>query len=241
MKKIVCITGDVHHINDTKLHVDEYKNAERYIELIEEYNAKATLFVTGRCIVKHHHFWELVSQKPHIELGAHTYNGFSFINKVFDKLNGQPYGPYIFQYYDIFRTVRAFKKIDYKPVSWRTHSYACNKNTRAILPKFGFKIISDLIEYGGKIERNNLTEVPITVLNDDSYLLPLLERESYGEEWILSIIIGNDIKSGMSPIITQLHPVLMQKFDNFKTFRTLLELFVEHGYTFKTMRELVEK
>ena len=239
MKKIVCITGDVHHISDTKLHVEEYKNAERYIELIEEYNAKATLFVTGRCIVKHRNFWELVSQKPHIELGAHTYNGFSFINKVFDKLNGQPYGPYIFQYYDIFRTVRAFKEINYTPVSWRTHSYAGNKSTRAILPKFGFKIISDRIEYEGKIEINKLTEVPITVLNDDSNLLTRTLKDNSFRAKVLSNTIQKNIESGMSPIITQLHPVLMRKFDDFKTFRTLLGAFVEHGYTFKMIRELV--
>ena len=240
MEKTVCITGDVHHINDTKLHVDEYKNAERYIELIEEYNAKATLFVTGRCIVKHRNFWELVSKKPHIELGAHTYNGFSFINKVFDKLNGQPYGPYIFQYYDIFRTVRAFKKINYSPVSWRTHSYAGNKSTREILPKFGFRIISDRIEYEGKIEINKLTEVPITVLNDDSVLINILPEDKI-KAYALSKTIKKNIESGVDPIITQLHPVLMQKFDDFKTFRTLLEAFVEHGYTFKMIRELVEK
>lgn len=239
MEKIACITGDVHHINDIKLHVDEYKNAERYIELIEEYNAKATLFVTGRCIAKHQHFWKWMAQKPCVELGAHTYKGFSFINKVFDKLNGHPYGPYIFQYYDISRTVRAFERIGYKPVSWRTHSYAGDKNTRLILPKLGFKNISE-IDYGGIVKPGNPTEAPINVLNDDAIFLTQVLKEDGLRAKHLYDSIQKSIKGGMNPIITQLHPVLMQKFDGFETFRALLKAFVEHGYTFKTVRELIE-
>ena len=237
MDKSVYITGDVHYINDTPLHADEYKLAERYIDIIEEYNAKATLFVTGRCIAKHHYFWDWMTQKEQVELGAHTYKAFNFVNKVFDKLNGEPYGNYLYQYLDIFRTLRAFKKIKYAPISWRTHSYASNSDTVKILPEFGFKIISDRVEHCGRIKHNHrLVDVPINVLNDDAVLVQRLGERGVK---VFRDTILEDIRCGMTPIITQMHPLFMQKFDNFKTFRTLLKAFVEHGYSFKMLREVV--
>jgi len=239
MGKVVYITGDVHYIGDTPLHMDEYKLAEQYIDIIEEYNAKATLFVTGRCVAKHHSFWNWMAQKEYVELGAHTYKAFNLINKVFDKLNGEPYGNYFYQYLDILRTVRAFKKINYNPISWRTHSYASNNNTMKILPEFGFRIISDRVEHCGKIKYNHrLVDVPINALNDDAVVVKRLGKK--GVKVFRDTVLG-DILRGLAPITTQLHPLFMQKFDNFKTFHTLLEAFVEHGYTFKMLQELVER
>lgn len=239
MNRIAYITGDVHYIKDTNIHIDEYKLAERYINIIEQYNAKATLFVTGRCIMKHRFFWNWMAQKPHIELGAHTYKAFNFINKVFDKLNGEPYGNYFYQYLDILRTVRAFKKIDYTPISWRTHSYAGNSDTLNILPKFGFKIISDRVEHGGEIKVNHeLVDVPINVLNDDAVLVEMLGQKGIK---VFRDTGLKDIQQGVNPIITQFHPLLMANFDDFKTFRTLLEAFVEYGYTFRILKEVIKR
>lgn len=238
MGKIACITGDVHYINDTQIHEDEYKDAERYIKIIEEYNAKATLFVTGRCIKEYPYLWKQVAQKPYIELGAHTYKGFNFINKAFDKWNGQPYGPYVLQYYDIFRTVKAFREtLNYIPISWRTHGYAGNSNTEEILPGLGFKIISDRVEYGGSVKLRScgLLEAPITVLNDDSSII----ISSIDKANALSTSILHDIKDNLTPIITQLHPVLMRKYDNFTMFVKLLEALIERDYEFRMLRELI--
>ena len=246
MDKIVYITGDVHYINDTVLRTDEYKLAERYIDIIKEYNAKATLFVTGRCIAKHHYFWDWMAQKEYTELGAHTYKAFNLINKVFDKLNGEPYGNSFYQYLDIYRTVRAFKKINYTPISWRTHSYASNKNTRRILASFGFRIISDEIVGDGSdnvvctTNKNVLRSTPINVYPDDriAKFYKLGQRQMMKEE-------GEKVEASIlkavaqeRTIITQLHPVCMEWLDNFETFKRILTALQNNGYLFRTISDL---
>jgi len=56
---MICLTGDVHHsslrINESRFIAcgdSEVKIAQRYVELIEKYAVKATLYICGKCFIE---------------------------------------------------------------------------------------------------------------------------------------------------------------------------------------------
>jgi len=244
-ENIVYITGDVHHPSGTSLKMDEVEAVKEYINIVNMHRAKATLFVTGKCISENQRFWREVSEKEYIELGGHTYWAFTFLNKVFDKVFKLPYGPYSYQYLDCWKTVNAFEKIGVKPISWRTHSYAGDKNTAKILPKFDFKIISDRIIEGelSSIDTNGLIDIPINVLNDDEIVAEFKKKSneeniySAGKKVFESIKWAVDMRRD---IVAQLHPISMAILDNFETFDTILTLLSDNNYKFLTLNEMIK-
>ena len=245
MSAVVCITGDVHHPSGTSLKMDEIKAVKGYINRVNVHRAKATLFVTGKCIAGNKRFWRDVSAKEYIELGAHTYWAFTFLNKLFDKIVKSPYGPYSYQYLDCWKTVNAFEKIGVKPISWRTHAYAGDKNTAKILPTFGFKIISDRIVQGelNVTYSDGLMDIPINVLNDDGIVAEFKkkpdERNIYsaGKKVFASLKEAVDMRRD---IVAQLHPISMAILDNFETFDAILALLYHSNYEFMTLQEMIK-
>lgn len=244
----VCITGDVHHDIGFALEESEVSATADYIKILNIYNSKATLFVTGKCIDNDREFWSDVSKN--VELGGHTYSAWSpkifhkkLVHGFYGKVFGTEYGPYLYQYYDIRRAVKSFRKINIKPVCWRTHAYASNENTRKILPKFGFKIISDEIVEGKKImiDKENLITVSINTHNDDDIFKFFTEEreermKEEGERVINSIF---NLITQKEDIVAQLHPMCMQVLDNFKTFEIILETLHDNNYSFCTLKEFV--
>ena len=244
----VCITGDVHHDLGFALDESEASATADYIKILNKYNLKATLFVTGKCIDGNSEFWSNIPKS--IELGGHTYSAWSpmifrkklvhwFYNKVF----GTEYGPYLYQYYDIWRTVKSFEKINIKPACWRTHGYASNENTKKILAKFGFKTISDEIAEGEKIviNKGNLISVPINAHKDDDIPKFFIEREEgkmkeEGEKVKNSIFYLINQKED---IVAQLHPICMKVLDNFEKFEKILKTLYDNNYSFYTVTEFV--
>ena len=219
-----------------------------YIKIVQTFKSKATIFVTGKCIDENRQFLETIP--PEIELGGHTYSAWSpkiFSKKLvhwgYDKLFGTEYGPYSYQYYDIWRTVKSFEKINIAPICWRTHAYASNENTKKILAKFGFKIISDAITEGEKmaISGGNLLSVPINTRTDDNisnFFVEGQERKMREEGEKVKNSIFNLIEQKRN-IVAQLHPVCMKVLDNFETFETLLKTLHNNNYSFYTLREFV--
>ena len=244
-ENVVCITGDVHHSSGTSLKMDEIEATRRYIKLVNRYRAKATLFVTGKCILENQIFWREISEKEYIELGAHTYWAFTFLNKVFDKVFKSSYGPYSYQYLDCWKTVKAFEKIGVKPISWRTHSYAGDKNTAKILPKFGFKIISDRIVQGelNLTNSDGLMNIPINVLNDDGIVAELKKKSNEKNIYSAGKNVFESIKEAVDmkrDIVAQLHPISMAILDNFETFDAILTLLSDNKYEFLTLKEIIK-
>ena len=243
----VYITGDVHHDLGFNI-VPDIEAAREYIKIIQKFNSKATLFVTGKCVDENRQFWERIP--PEIELGGHTYSAWSpmifrkkLVHWFYDEIFGTEYGPYLYQYCDIWRTVKSFEKINIKPACWRTHAYASNENTKKILAKFGFKIISDEIAEGEKIviTKGNLISVPINAHNDDDISKFFIEGEEgkmreEGEKVKNSIV--NLIEQKWD-IVAQLHPISMKVLDNFETFESILKTLHDSNYSFCTLREFV--
>ena len=244
----VCITGDVHHDLCFALDESEVSATADYIKILNKDNLKATLFVTGKCIDGNSEFWSNIPKS--IELGGHTYSAWSpkifskkLVHWFYDKVFGTEYGPYLYQYYDIWRTVKSFEKINIKPVCWRTHACASNENTKKILAKFGFKIISDELTEGEKIAINedNLISVPINTRNDDNifeFFIEGQERKMKEEGEKVENSISNLIKQE-EDIVAQLHPVCMKILDNFENFETILKNLHVNNYSFYTLTEFV--
>jgi len=243
----VCITGDVHHDLGFNIVLD-IEAAREYIKIVQKFNSKATLFVTGLCIAKNRQFWETIP--PEIELGGHTYSAWSpkifrkkIVHGFYEMVFGTEYGPYLYQYYDILRTVKSFEKINVRPVCWRTHAYAGNENTKKILPKFGFNIISDKIAEGEKIviAKGNLISVPINTHNDDDIPKFFVEGEK-GEMKKEGEKVKNSIFNLIEQkwdIVAQLHPICMKVLDNFESFETILKTLRDNNYSFCTLTEFI--
>lgn len=244
----VCITGDVHHDLGFVLRGSEASAAADYIKILDVYNSKATLFVTGKCIDNNTEFWSTISKN--VELGGHTYSAWSpmigrkkVVHWFYGKAFGTEYGPYVYQYYDVWRTVKSFEKITIKPVCWRTHAYASNETTKKILPKFGFKILSDEIADGDKItvSKGILISVSINTRKDDDIFKFFTEGQKgkMREE-------GERVKDSIfylikqkKDIVAQLHPICMKVLDNFESFEAILKELCDNNYSFYTLKEFV--
>ena len=149
---IACITGDVHHpLSSTWWDKNEVRFSEEYVEIINSLKAKATLFVTGKCIKKNKSIFKDISKNDNIELGGHTYYAFKILPYVSPNhlaalsnlIVGSPYGPKLWQKIDIIKTINAFKEIGINIKAWRTHCYAGDKTTYSILDNLGIIVVSD--------------------------------------------------------------------------------------------------
>lgn len=260
----VCLTGDVHH--DCRPKYDfrksefleiqsrtrrwEYRTAEEYWTIANHHDFGVTLFVTGKSIEEHEAYWESLSKKKGIELGAHTYAAmpFDYLHALFGKTIKSYYGPYIYQRIDIKKTLAAFNRIHLRPLSWRTHGYWGNRTTNNLLSEFGFKVVSDNCRMGtlqmepfGK--NGNLKQVPINVLPDDRIFgfycnkdYENMRRE--GKKVKDSILNGIAKKRDM---VVQLHPICMRILDNCQTYEQILNRLSENNYLSLTMTALSEK
>jgi len=238
------ITGDVHHHIGYSFTKKEHLLAERYAQIIREHEAKATLFVTGKCIERERDFWiKLLSTHNHIELGGHTYSALKpdILHSVFKQFFNSRYGPYFYQYADISKTTNALKKLGIAPMSWRTHSYQGDANTFQILQKLGFTVVSDLIMPGQLriLKVGSLYHIPVNVRPDDAIYIHLLKGDYPQVK-----VEGRRIKEGIHnsilrghDIVAQLHPSSMKLLDDFNTLTEILDMLRQHNYTFIKLSE----
>lgn len=243
-QKIACVTGDVHHkLSNWWWRRNEVNFAREYAEIVSSLKVKATLLVTGRCVEENLELFKALSKMPNIELGGHTYSAFKpkIIRKFFELLFWSSYGPRFYQRMDVIKTLNAFAQIGTRPVSWRTHCLASNRNTILVLNSLGFKVISDEMSTGNfffRREIGDLFQIPITMPIDD----PVLYGENKSNKlWKKNYfeVLHNEI-SKENVIVTQFHPICMKKLDNFKTFKSVLVTLKENDYTFLTLRELYQ-
>ena len=135
---MICLTGDVHHmslrINDQRFIPDpgdtEVKIAGRYVELLQKYGVKATLYVCGKCFTEEWDDLKRVVSSEMVEIGGHQYRArqprpwFDWYGAKTGNWNG----PRWYQSWDIRKTVEVCeRKTGYRMVSWRNHSYMRDK------------------------------------------------------------------------------------------------------------------
>ncbi|MFW6048524.1 MAG: polysaccharide deacetylase family protein [Candidatus Natronoplasma sp.] len=240
----VAITGDVHHyLGNHLIEKKEHLFAKEYLEIISEYDAKATLFVTGKCIENHQEHWKRLHREYPLEIGGHTYYAFQppsifyGYKDLFGRF-GLTYGPLFYQLLDISKTVRAFEKANIPIQSWRTHAYRGDKVTGKLLPDFGIKYVSEL----KSLPNEKLIDLPINCYPDDHVFLATLTEKKFDPEEEMrkvkeSISKNIELKKDM---VIQLHPGSMKVLDDYKTFNSIIEKLIDAGYEFKTISELGE-
>jgi len=255
---MICLTGDVHHMslrcNDQRYLTvpgdTEVKVAQRYLALLEQYGVKTTLYVCGKCFVEEWEDLEPVVRSPLVEVGGHGYRARQ-PRPWFDwygERTGNWNGPRFYQAWDIRTNVRVCeKKIGYRPISWRAHSYKVDPNTYPLLAHYGLKLISDEISadnlWPERIQ-NGLISHPMNVIPDHDHLyhahrtrefVEAANRRSYGadafgavsytiEQWgelVLKQAQAIEQHGGLATILA--HPICMYLADEFTTLEKLLE------------------
>jgi peptidoglycan/xylan/chitin deacetylase (PgdA/CDA1 family) len=241
---MIYLTGDVHSSRMGEWEQDkigsEIKAAERYLEILEEYQLKSTLFINGICLDEN---WEEVKPLLNnlVELGGHTYNNFNGMNifksYISRKIFGCIYGSKKTQRGDIEKTKRAFVKRDLEMKSWRTHAFGSNNETFNLLKSVGVKFVSDFVGEIKPIKDNELIHLPINIPVDQNTIsygkLTNNNRDPFAscvkgrispDEWfeIIKKRITYNEKEKINSILL-IHPATMATLDNFELFRKIAE------------------
>lgn len=257
---MICLTGDVHYKmgnpEQSYLNESEASLAYKYLEIAQEYNIKATLFITGKLFKENLNDMKKLLSFGNLEIGGHTWSAFrpQWLHKSFNLLTGSTYGPKFYQTQDIRKTIRIIEKnMGKRPVSWRTHSYASDQNTIQILERERVKIVSDEVSNTlgpKKIKNSDLISLPINIMPDHEHLYhgprtkghvkDLIEsnwRDSFtnrsftADEYykiITSQIEEIEKKNGVATLL--LHPACMKILDNFKTFEKICKFINQNSY-----------
>jgi len=244
---MIYLTGDVHSKSlgnwEQKI-ISEIKAARIYLEILKKYNVSCTLFINGECLdCEKNEITNLLNYN--VEIGGHTYNNFGKMNVIksylYRKFFGCIYGSFAKQRKDIQKTKLAFEKFGLKMTSWRTHSFASNKNTFKILKQEGVKYVSDLT---GDIKPflKEVIHLPINIPVDQNTIiygkLKPENREPFAscvkgrikaEEWaeILKKRVQYNEKNKIDSIIL-IHPETMAVLDNFKLFEEIAKFLSKY-------------
>ncbi len=255
---MICLTGDVHHmslrINDQRFIPDsgdtEVKIAGRYVELLDKYGVKATLYVCGKCFTEEWDDLKRVVSSEMVEIGGHQYRARQ-PRPWFDwygAMTGNWNGPRWYQSWDIRKTVEVCeRKTGYRIVSWRNHSYMRDKHTPELLTRYGIRLISDQIRSSQllpEVVDRGLVSHPLNVIPDHDHLyhahrtrefVIAANARGYGadefgatsytiEQWgdlVLEQVAKIERQGGVATILA--HPLCMFLSDRFATFTRLLK------------------
>ncbi|PIN99959.1 hypothetical protein COT72_03945 [archaeon CG10_big_fil_rev_8_21_14_0_10_43_11] len=260
---MICLTGDVHHIINSKeqqiCDKTEQELAITYTEIARKNGLKITLFLTGKC-AKDKEFIQTLQNFENLEIGGHTYSAFrpTILYKFMKKMSGKTYGPYFNQALDISWTIKAFKKRGVDITSWRTHAYASDANTVKILQEQGIKVISDIVKPNIEPkEENGVMILPINVLPDHEHLYhgfrtktvvtnflktgwtdSFTNKSFSGDQWLKQVkeqIRENEKQGIVSTLIV--HPQCMYNLNKFSTFKQLCKTL--KGYGTSNARDII--
>jgi len=239
-KKLAIITGDVHHpLSSDYYDLNEHLFAEKYVEIVGSYDICCTLFVTGKEILSQKDLFRKFAINHSVELGGHTFNAFKhkFFHNIYYALTGSLYGPLIYQRKDILKTLKAFKEMGIRMVSWRTHGLAGDNVTYNLLSRYGVRVVSDkrLCVLTPWFEIRHLLHVPITSPSDWR-IRPGKDNEWWKKKFFnwLEKQISNEM-----PIVFLLHPKRMKILDNFKTFEMTIQMLLDNKYRFIRMMDFI--
>lgn len=189
-KKLVCITGDVHHRSLATREAPfidpftEIQLAREYLEIAARHGLKVTLFVTGKTLAEEWDDFRLLQHSTNVEFGAHTYSAFQplWFHRTTKLFKGAYWLSMRQQRRDIERTVQIFKQRLGGVKSWRTHSYEYDQFTAGLLNDAGFEIWSDVMDKSifqpSIVEGTELISLPINIREDHSgFFHGFLSRE----------------------------------------------------------------
>jgi hypothetical protein len=181
--RIAILTGDVHHSGLTGYPI---RLLSPILEVVRQCDAKCTTFLTGKWLQENRHKIPALLGLDYIEFSCHTYAVYYLLlGRRYNIRTLQGYANLIklprrvgnffiknYYVYDIKKTKNVFSENGFMPISWRAHAYLGNSVLYSFLPRFGFKIILDIVsDRLSPFTKDGLLHVPITLADDR--LLPL--------------------------------------------------------------------
>jgi len=186
---MICLTGDIHHdslcINDQKYipkGLTEIRIADMYLDILQSYNVKATLYTTGLTLVEQWKDFKRTAESPLIEIGGHTFSGlprpfFSKLKSAFGITtvsHADTHGKKKAQARDIKKMIDIVHKcMGKKLLSWRSHGLVRDEHTYGILAENGVRFISDEINWNKLLPEklpSGLISHPLNVIMDHDHL-----------------------------------------------------------------------
>lgn len=259
MSKIACITGDVHHdLGNGPWDRNEAANALEYARVIEENDARGTVFVTGKCVHRSPDIIRAIAEMDCMEVGGHTYQAFKIAPTVLPRWSfpvqyngktwnidirqghhylmwaiwGSFYGPEIYQRWNIKRTIDALKTVGITPTSWRTHGYDSGENTFQALDYHDFSVVSDIRSDKFKMYRQTGDLWQATIVGPtDEMVDPDGSNDEYRRQFFDHIERASEREE---PVVFQMHPK-RQAMMGFDHLRNAIEKLRKEGYEFMTL------
>jgi hypothetical protein len=258
---IAVITGDVHHYTKmiktslkSELSKYELPALKQYLSIINHYDTKVTIFVTGKLVKKHIDFFKKIRKQNYVEVGGHgysldgelVYRSYYFLTKQAANINIKI--PYVFRkkYYelDLIRMLNAFNTIGVRTVTlYRPHSYIDDEALYSVLPKYGVRVLvtENPKQNTGEpmITKKGALMIIYQSLKDDQIIdfFPNKQLLTHYKLYLLENI--NKLINSQSNMILQLHPICMKILDNYDTFKLILNKLHEYNYKFLFLSEYV--
>jgi peptidoglycan/xylan/chitin deacetylase (PgdA/CDA1 family) len=199
---MIYFTCDVHNLSLNMSYIKysdktELQATQLFLKLLEKYNVKATMFLTGKCFTEEWEDAKPICNHPLVEIGGHNYYCFrpailhEFWNKTFDNFNG----PFWLQYHDIKKTVKCiYAKTGKKIISWRNHMLFHGPNTEKILSKLNLSLCADAVKAsatGPEWHEDGIYNFPMNIIPDYDHLY----HADRTEEWVNRFRWGDDFGS----------------------------------------------
>lgn len=252
---MICLSADVHHSslntgNQQHCDITELQTAHAFFSRTREAKVKTTCFMTGKCFEQERHDTKVISNDEWIELGGHTYNGFSpqlwhrLSNKLFNSYNG----PHWYQQWDVSKTVDLIKQYTGRHIDcWRNHMYMHGPFTERVLANNGVRICSDGVQsdsLGPLRHTSGIYNFPLNIMPDHEHLYHAERTPEWVEQWqkryqwsddfgsqsyyidqwtdiVLSQLEERENAGVVSNLI--IHPITMYLCDGFKSFEKILD------------------
>jgi hypothetical protein len=207
---------------------------ERYLRIAGAAGLRPTLFVTGVAVEQDAASISRFAGIADCELGGHGYRALTpwlLHYGLIKRLTGSAWLGAGEQRRDIQKTVEAFKtRLGRAPTSWRTHSYAGNRDTPRLLKNSGLNALSDVRDPSAlkpAADSSGILIVPINTLPDhESVRHPAQDASGPGtmsaDGWLNAVTeqVDSVVRQGGLAVLL-VHPVCMRLLDDFATFERL--------------------
>jgi hypothetical protein len=224
----------------------ELQITQLFLKLLEKYNVKATMFLTGKCFTEEWKDAEPLCSHPLIEIGGHNYFCFkpARLHDFWSLFFRDYTGPYWYQYYDIKKTITSiFAKTGKKIESWRNHMLWHGPNTEKILSTLNLKICADAVKAsadGPQWHKDGIYNFPINIIPDYDHLYHADRTEEsvrgyawgddfgsesyYIDQWSDIVLQQLQEKADRKATVNMLiHPVTMYLCDKFHNVERILK------------------
>jgi len=192
---MICLTSDIHHMSlntGNQQHSDrsEINIAREFVEMLEDYNVKASFFITGRSFEEEWPDLQPICESNLLEIGGHTYDCFTpeLWHRIWNKLVGSYNGPRWYQDRDIQKTKDIIhQKCGINISSWRNHMYMHGPYTDELLVKHGIRICCDGVQRrsnGPTIYQSGLENFPLNIIPDHEHLYHAERTPDWVDKWV---------------------------------------------------------